>query len=192
MAIWRIETGIEYRSLGYDNEYDAKFIRLYRRGELPIWPQILVGYATDAYPDFDPKRAPVPSFPALSTNIACNSKARTMLAELVHYHVDFLPLASHTIADEQYYILYPKTILGCLDLEAPEFSRLQPGRIESIKRHDFKPHCSDCIGNIPIFKLPTSAFGSPSGRPFVNDRFKQLVEVNNLSGLEFRKVYEGK
>lgn len=191
MAIWRIKPGLEYRSLGYDDEYDAEFIRLYRRGELRMWPLVYVGYGTDVYPDFDPKHASVPSFPALSSSIACGKTVRTILAELVYGHVDFLPLASHTITDEQYYILYPKTVLGCLDIEEPEFSRLQLGRFEGIRRHDFKPHCSDCIGNIPIFKLPTSAFGSPAGRPYVNDTFKQLVEENNLTGLRFSKVWEG-
>lgn len=102
MSIWRIRTDSEYRSLGYDDEFDAEYIRLYRRGELPKWPQVFVGYATDAYPDFDPKRAPIPSFPALSSSIACDSYVRTVLEKLLRDHVDFLPLASHTITDDQY------------------------------------------------------------------------------------------
>ena len=191
MVIWRIKTDSKFRSIAYDDEFDARFLRHYRREELPIWPPIQIDYATDAYPDFDPTRAPVPSFPALSSSIACDNKVRTILGKLVHDHVDFLPLESHTITDEQYFILYPKTILGCLEIEEPEFSRLQRSRFEGIKRHDFKPHCSDCIGNIPIFKLPTSAFGSPIGRPYVNDAFKQLVEDNHLAGLEFRMVWDG-
>lgn len=191
MAIWRIRTDIEYRSLGYVDEFDARKIRLYRRGELPSWPPVFVSYATDAYPDFDPKRAPIPSFPALSSSIACGTRARTVLDELIQDHVEFLPLASYTITDEQYYVMYPKTILRCLEIEEREFSRLQPGRFSGILRHEFKLHCSDCIGNIPIFKLPTSAFGSPIGQPYVNDKFKRLVEDHNLTGLEFSKVWDG-
>ena len=51
-----------------------------------------------------------------------------------------------------------------------------------IKRHKFKP---DCVGDVPIFKLP----GNPGTRPYVNDKFKQLIEDYNLTGLEFRKVW---
>lgn len=186
MAIWQAETDSSYKSLAYDNERHARFLRLYERGELPSWSPVYVGYGTDVYPDFDPDQASVPSFPALSSSIACGRKVSTILAELVHGHVDFLPLASHAIKHEQYYILYTKTILHCLDNDETEFARMKSGYIKGVRRYVFKP---DCIGATPIFRLPVA--GSPIGEPYVNDAFKQLVEDNNLTGLKFRKVWEG-
>ena len=91
-----------------------------------------------------------------------------------------------TIKDRQLYILYPKTILDCLDNDLSEFVRLRSGYIIGIRKHVFEP---TYIGETPIFRLPIA--GSPSSRPYVNDEFKQLVETNELTGLEFRKVWEG-
>lgn len=185
MAIWQISTDIEFRSLAYDDEPDARKIRLYERGELQSWQQVYVGYATDAYPDFDPKRAPIPSFPALSSSIACGTNARTAFNSLLRDHVDILPLASHTIRDDKYYILYPKTVLDCLDNEESEFARTRSGYIMGVRRYVFE---ADCIGNTPMFRLPIG--GSPIGEPYVNDNFKRLVEDKNLTGLKFSKVWE--
>ena len=118
-------------------------------------------------------------------HITCNEEIKSILDGLLHDHVDFLPLASHTIRDDQYYILYPKTVLNCLDNDVSEFIRLRSGYIRGVKRYVFK---SDCIGDTPMFRLPIA--GSPIGEPYVNDRFKQLVEDNNLTSLEFTKVWE--
>ena len=111
---------------------------------------------------------------------------KSILGGLLHEHVDFLPLASHTIRDDQFYVLYPKTVLDCLDNDKSEFVRLRSGYIRGVKRYEFRP---DCIGTTPIFQLPVA--GSPIGRPYVNDAFKQLAEDNNLTGLRFSKVWEG-
>ena len=108
-----------------------------------------------------------------------------MLDELVKDHIDFLPLLSDTITDRRLYILHPITELDCLDSERSEFSRLSSGYIMGIKRHKFKP---DCVGDVPIFKLP----GNPGTRPYVNDKFKQLIEDYNLTGLEFRRCGKAK
>ena len=118
--------------------------------------------------------------------ITCNVATKSVVDALLHEHVDFLPLASHTIKDDQYYILYPRIVLDCLDNEESEFVRLRSGYIRGVRRYAFKP---DCIGDTPMFRLPIA--GSPIGSPFVNDAFKQLVENNHLTGLEFRKVWDG-
>ena len=128
----------------------------------------------------------VPNFPSISGHIACDEEAKLILDGLVKNHVEFLPLLSHTIKDKQYYILYPKTILDCLNTVRSEFVRLQSGDIRGMRRYAFRP---DSIGNTPIFRLPVA--GISSHRPYVNDRFKQLVEDNKLTGLEFKKVWEG-
>ena len=181
MKIWRTEVDSDYKSLGYDNEHHVRQIMSYERGELPEWRPVYV----QVVDEWGSRHEPMPSFPGLSMHITCNEEIKSILDGLLHKHVDFLPLASHMIRDEQYYILYPKTILDCLDNEQSEFSRFQR-YILGVKKYIFKP---DCIGNTPIFRLPIA--GSPIGQPYVNDKFKQLVEENNLTGLRFRKVWEG-
>ena len=122
----------------------------------------------------------------MSASITCNEAVKSILSEAVHAYVEFLPLTSATIKEEQYFVFYPKVILDCLDNEQPDFVRTRTGYIMGVRRHVFRP---DCIGDTPIFRLPIA--GSRWGWPYVNDRFKQLIEDNNLTGLEFRKVWEG-
>ena len=186
MVIWHVRTSWEYKALGYDEEHYVRSIMAYERGKLSRWTPVSVGYSTEVYNDTDERHERIPNFPGLSSCITCDEKAKSILDELIHDHADFLPLTSHTITDKQFYILHFKTILDCLDNERSEFARLQAGYIMGIRRHVFK---SDCIGDTPIFRLPIA--GSPPGRPYVNDKFKQLVEDHHLTGLEFRKVWEG-
>ena len=118
-------------------------------------------------------------------HITCNEGIKWILDKLLHGHVDFLSLASHTIRDDQYYIVYPRTILDCLDNDLSEFRRLSSGYIVGVAKFVFKP---ECIGATPIFRLPIA--GSPIGRPYVSDEFKKLIEDHSLTGLEFEKVWE--
>ena len=182
MTIWQVKTSWEYEEFGYDEEHYVRYIRAYERGELSRWRPVYVGCSE--------RHDCIPNFPGLSSDITCDEKAKSILDELIHGYVDFLPLASHTIADKQYCILYPKTLLDCLANERTEFVRTQSGFIFGVRRYVFKP---DCIGDTPIFRLslPTADNPSPIFCPYVNDEFKQLVENNNLTGLEFEKVWEG-
>lgn len=186
MVIWQTKASRTYQALDYVNEYDVRSTMAYERGELSTWIPFYVKYATDVYDDMDDRDVRVPNFPRISGNITCDEEAKLILENLVHDHVEFLPLLSHTIKDKQYYILYPKTILNCLDNEQSEFARLKGKYILGIRKHVFRPRC---VGDTPVFRLPVA--GSPSGEPYVNDKFKQMVEDNALTGLEFRKVWDG-
>ena len=182
MAIWRTEVDSDYKSLGYDYERHVRQIMSYERGELSVWRPVYV----QVVDEWGSKHERMPSFPGLSMDITCGEETKSILDGLLHEHVDFLPLASHTIRDDQYYILFPRTILDCLDNELSEFRRMPSGYIVGVPKYVFKP---DCIGATPIFRLPIA--GSPIGEPYVNDTFKQLVEDHNLTGLKFSKVWEG-
>ena len=182
MTIWRTEVDSDYKSLGYDNERHVRQIMSYERGELSEWSPVYV----QVVDEWGSKHERMPGFPGLSMDITCNEETKSILDELLHDYVDFLPLASHTIRDDQYYILYPNAVLDCLDYDESELVRLRSGYIRGVRRYVFKPAC---IGTTPIFRLPIA--GSPIGRPYVNDRFKQLVAVNSLTGLKFSKVWDG-
>ena len=184
MAIWQTETSLEYLDLAYDVEDDVRQTLDYTRGKLSKWKPVNVSYATEVSQDTDERHERISDFTNLSGRIICDEVSRSIIYELVKDHVDFLPLLSSTITDRRFYMLHPSTELDCLDNERSEFSRLSSGYIMGIKRHSFK---ADCVGDVPIFRVP----GNPGTRPYVNDIFKQLIEDNNLTGLEFRKVWEG-
>jgi len=185
MAIWQMNCSVDYLALAYADEA-ARTVRHYVNGKSLKWQPVGVKYDTDLYDDTDERHERVPDFPRMSGSITCNEAAKSTLDQAVHEYVEFLPLTSTTIKDEQYYFFYPKVILDCLDNEQSDFVRSRTGYIRGISRHVFRP---DCIGDTPIFRLPVA--GSLWGWPFVNDRLKRLIEDNNLTGLEFRKVWEG-
>lgn len=186
MVVWLTRTSTEYQALDYVDEYDVRGTRLYMREESSTWRPFYVVYATDVHDDMDARFERVPNFPSIPGNIACDEEAKLILEDLVHDHVEFLPLLSNTIKDKVYYILYPKTVLDCLDTNRSEFVRLQSGYIRGVRKYSF---ISDCIGDTPIFRLPFA--GSLVSEPFVNNEFKQMVEDNKLTGLEFTRVWEG-
>ena len=185
MVIWRMETRSEFLALAYANEEDLRHTMAYRRGESSIWHPISVEYCTSVDDTFDERHERVPSFPKLPGHITCDENARLILLEFVQEHVAFLPLLSDKIKDKQYYVLFPKTELDCLDVKRLEYGYSLPGkRRPFVKTYAFK---SDCIGDTPIFILPRGTRFDP----FVSDRFKQLIEDNNLTGLHFKKIWEG-
>lgn len=131
------------------------------------------------------------NFPSWSAaTVVCDVKAKEIVRELIEDHVELLPLAYYPSFEEKaihsnYYAINVLQILDCLDFERSEFTRFKStGGIRSIVKYEFR---ANCIGGIPIFKLPILN----SIRTFVTDEFKQLVEDNNLTGLKFRKVWEG-
>ena len=103
MAIWRTEVDSDYKSLGYDYERHVRqIIELYERGELSVTG---VQCMYRLWMNGDQSTSDMPSFPGLSMHITCNEETKSILDGLLHEHVDFLPLASHTIRDDQFYIL---------------------------------------------------------------------------------------
>ncbi len=184
MVIWRTQTRTDYLDLAYVDEDDVRYTMAYRLGKLLIWHPIYIEYNTSVDDTFDERHERVPNFPSLSTLIACDEKAKLILQELVQDHADFLPLLSDKIKGKRYYVLFPKTELDCLDEERTEYVHQSPGRKSArVRNYAFK---SDCIGDTPIFILPRGTRFDP----FVSDRFKQLIENNNLTGLHFKKIWE--
>lgn len=185
MVVWRIRTRSDFLDLAYVNEDDTRYTFAYRRGKLLNWHPFYVEYNTEVDDNYDERHERVPSFLSLSGNITCDEETKSIIDELIHDHVEFLPLLSDTIKGKQYYLLHVKTELDCLDVEQTEYVYSLPGkRRPSVKTYAFK---WDCIGATPIFILPR---GTPL-EPFVSAEFKQLIEDNNLTGLQFKKIWEG-
>ncbi|MCY4021359.1 MAG: hypothetical protein OXG39_18270 [Chloroflexi bacterium] len=124
----------------------------------------------------------IADFPRCSGEFVCNTEVRDLVDELLADYVEFLPLTFPDSADTEYYAINVLSILDCLDNEQSEFSYYGP--LKKINKYAFK---TDCVSGVPMFRLPIQR----SVNLFVDDEFKQLVEDNNLTGLEFRKVWEG-
>lgn len=177
-----------FNSLSLKASGTGVFPRLDGTPELETWKPQEVWY----HPlDFQENKG-IASFPSWGTVNVCDAKAKQIISELVDEHVEFLPLIFHKGAHpesfatasscDEYYVISPVKILDCLDHEQSEFSSFGP--LKKIDKYVFK---SNCIRGVPIFILPISK----RTKLFVTDTFKQLVEDNKLTGLEFIKVWEG-
>ena len=134
-------------------------------------------------------------FPAWSVHTVGDTKAKVIMEESIAEHVEFLPLVflkwtdsehlTTTSYDDEYFVFNVLTTLDCLDIDRSEFAYFEStGAIRNIRKCVFKP---EYIRDTPIFKLPILNRVTT----YVTDSFKQLVDDNNLTGLEFRKVWEG-
>ena len=185
MVIWQIKASSDYLSLIDASTADLRHRGAFRSGKLSRWYPTSVDYMIWVSDDTDERHERVPNFPKLSAEIACDAKARSILKGLVYRHVEFLPLRSETIIDKQYYLLWTTTILGRQVCEDTEIVRTRDEVMFTFRKHSFVLNQS-WIDVVPIFRLP----GVSVIDVFVTDRFKQLVEDNELTGLVFEKLWE--
>lgn len=188
-AVWLLDHNtIDFNDLSYRDERYGNFPRRDGTPEFETWePQHLWYHPLDFQEDKG-----IANFPSWGGVTICDAKAKAIMQELIDDCVEFLPLIFHkgthpgayvttTTSYGEYYVINPVKILDCLDHQRSEFSYFGP--LRKIDKYVFKP---DCIGETPIFILPISK----RTKLFVTDAFKQLVEDNNLTGLEFIKVWE--
>ena len=178
---WRLDHNTDsFNRLSVRDERYDFFPRYDGTPEFETWEPQYVWY----HPlDFSEDKG-IANFPSWGTVLVCDEKAKDIIFDLVKNCVEFLPLASHTITDTIYYAINTM-IVDCLDYDRSEMTHSKFSKhISIIVKYEFNP---DCITGIPIFKLPMFK----RNMPFVTDEFKQLIEINNLTGLEFRKVWEG-
>ncbi|MCY4073054.1 MAG: hypothetical protein OXG60_17305 [Chloroflexi bacterium] len=196
-TVWILSNNTaDFNTLSVRDERYGTFPRLDGAPELSTWVPQQVWYDPLV---FRQGRA-LANLPAWSVHTVGDTLAKAVIQELIGDHVEFLPLdfqapvgdgslyspeALRSLSEKQYYVINVLTTLDCLDFDQSEFTYFEStGGIRSIRKRVFKP---DCIGDTPIFKLPILNRVTT----YVTDSFKQLVEDNNLTGLEFRKVWEG-
>ena len=180
-SVWAIMHNID--DYKYLSAYDERYCTFPRRdgtSELATWEPQHLTY--ESYEEED-NHLGLCNFPAWCGRSACDLKAKEIIGTLTADDVEFLPLFVPEISHTRYFAIHVLTTLDCLDNERSEFGYFGDLRMR-IDKYEFKP---DCIGDTPIFKLPIFNRNST----YVTDSFKQLVEDNDLTGLEFRKVWEG-
>ncbi len=197
-TVWLVSSNVtKFNYLAKRSKRSFSSLRLTEgKSQLETWVPLEVWY----HPlDFWEERG-LANFPYWGVSLVCDIAARKVIRELLEDHVEFLPLifqapvadgsfysikTLRTLIGKEYFAINCLRILDCLDLDRSQFDYFDRTRsIRYIVKYEFKP---DCLDGVPIFKLPMSN----SVETFVTGEFKQLVEDNNLTGLEFRKVWEG-
>ena len=180
MIIWELGTSLNYLAFMHVDERGVRVWLDYIDGKLARWKPVRISYSTDVFDDTDERHERVPDFPSLGSLITCDDKAKSVLEGMLEGYAEFLPLISDEKVGKPYYILHPTRELNCEDWARSDWERAFRGStIRSVRRFAF---IQNRIGDAPMFILP----GSTPFKPFVTDRFKQLVEDKNLTGLEFR------
>ncbi len=197
-TVWRLDhTDTHINSLSLRYERPPIYPRNDGLPELETWEAPQVWYEPL---DFRVSKSLV-NFPRWTgITPVCDAHAMSIVQPLISEHVEFLPLdfrapvgdgslyseqALQLLEGKSYHAINVLTTLDCMDYERSEITYFEStGGIFRIPKMVLK---ADCVGDAPIFKLPIRN----RVRTYVSDEFKQLVEANNLTGLEFRKIRIG-
>lgn len=185
MVIWKTEASWDYLSLTDASLADLRHRRAYKAGKLSKWHPTSVDYMIWVSDDTDERHERVPNFPYLSSEIACDAKAKRILQGSIYGHVKFLPLGSETIADRQYFWLRTTSIMGRV-VSKDTGIVLARDETKVVFRQRSYILNKKCIDQTPIFRLP----GVSEIDVFATDKFKRLVEDNDLTGLVFEMLWE--
>jgi hypothetical protein len=118
-------------------------------------------------------------FPSMTGFVTFSDKAWMILKPIIENCVQMLPLECK---EGKYYAL---NVLGktSLDLEKSEVDRSSSGRIIEVDKYVFK---RDSVVGKHIF-TPEEL---PYSNPIVSEVFKEVVEKNELKGLNFKIVWQ--
>jgi hypothetical protein len=106
-----------------------------------------------------------------------SSKTRDVLSSFVKDQVEFLPIETE-VGDFQ---ALNVMIVDCLDHSKSKFKRFNDGRIMRVEKYAFKP---ETLKGLHIFRIPEEVMS----RIYVDKAFKEIVEENSLTGLDFNKI----
>jgi len=131
--------------------------------------------------DQDDATIELPDFTLLGVVPVFSVRAATTLLPLLKPNGELLPVR-HPRAE---YLLYNVThISDALDESASTVERFSSGRIMTVEKYVFK---ASMVVLLDIFKVPQFRRGSE----FVTDRFVTEAQKNNLTGFDFRLIWEG-
>lgn len=132
-TIWKLDQNTKsYKYLAVHDERIGGFPRLDGTSILKEWEPLYIRYSR-----LDPVvEKEIPNFPSLSGILVCDTQAKDIIFESIKDHIEFLPLASHTITDTQYFAINALKVIDCLDHNFSEFKRLMSGKIRGINKVD--------------------------------------------------------
>lgn len=121
-------------------------------------------------------------FPGLSSGAPVMSgKAVNALSELMGSNVEILPLC---YIQGKYYVINVTEVLDCINYDKAEYKLFSSSnRIMRFIKYSFK----ECIiKDKHIFKI----VDEPHRRPFVSDKFRQIVLDEGLTGFDFKLIWD--
>ena len=110
--------------------------------------------------------------------LLCSRDAWGILEPYLAAEVELLPV---DVEGFNYQLLNPLSVIDCLDEERGQFTRYKTGRVIEIKHYVFD---EGKLKGVYLFKTPEFT----RTQLYATNAFRDLIEDNNLEGLEFREL----
>lgn len=120
--------------------------------------------------------------PQLGANfLMVNNKILSCLNNIWDKDVEILPMLYE--GDDEYSLVNIYRVVNCIDFELSEYKLYKAcDEIQKMKKYILKPETLD---EVIIFRMDKYI----NGNIFATDKFKEVIEKNNISGLSFCKVW---
>lgn len=117
-------------------------------------------------------------------NQVLNENAKNVLNDTLENNAELVVMQAE---EEKLYLLNVFNIIDVLNHELSEIRYTPTGPAIEVKKYEFK---AELVGKNDIFKIYLEGRVYPCD-VFVSDKFKRIVEENNLTGFSFTEVWEG-
>lgn len=177
MKIWQLYFEVDdYDNLIPEREFTAEEIQSFDgRKRKDTWKPLPVK-RMEPEKELELSDAPGFSIPVFS------KKALDILRPVIRNSIEELELK---FPEADYYGINVTKVLNVIDYSKSKYRMYSDGkRIMAFQKYAFKI-CDELINN-NIFKI----VDEPRRRAFVSDKFKQVVEDNELSGFKFKLVWD--
>ena len=176
MKIWILDSDVDkYENLMLKNEFDMDLLRqLNGDSKSKVWIPLEV---KKMYGDRIFSNTPgfSPHLPVI------DSKSTEILSDLIKKDSELLPLVCK---DAQFNIINVTKVIDCINYEQAEYKTFRDGkRIMRFTKYAFH---QELLEGDNIFRIPELPFS----RPFVSDKFKNVVEENGLEGFLFELAWD--
>ena len=146
---------------------------------LQNWTALKMRY----YSEFEGKDLPKGDFPAFSLVPIFPPHTVKALSDLIEGMGELLPI---NVSGRPFYMFNVTKVLDCLDHDKSEINSFYEGGVKRIISIDKYIFHEECIGQVPIFKIPESL----EGYVFVTQVFVDRVNEIGLKGFRFLLHYD--
>lgn len=177
MKIWKLDCDVDnYENLMRCDNSDYNLLQLFDgRNQKNNWTPLKVKPMYDCNRPFSNNPGFLPHIPVF------DEKAISVLEVLIEKNAEILPLECNI---GKFYAINVTRVVSCIDYEKSIYKTFRDGK--RIMR--FSKYCFNInqVSTEDFFKIKDE----PLKRPFVSDKFKNIVEKSDLIGFKFELVWD--
>jgi len=132
--------------------------------------------------------ADISNYWGIEGTFVVNQKTKKIFEENFE-KIQFIPLICEQYHKEKFWLINVLNYQNVLDINRCKYDTMRNIYGETIIHHIKSYSFVDDVCNLDIFKITVLGKKFPLNL-FVTDNFKQIIDKNNLTGLNLRKIYE--